>query len=537
MRVTNSMMVNRMMMNMNRNLSKMDRMYEDYATTKKIHRPSDDPIAVARSMKLNTDLAENAQFKKNINDAYSMLDKTETSLSELNSVMLRVRELTVQASNGVLTKEDTINIQSEINQLKEEITKISNDTYVGRHIYSGYKTDKPYMNENGSYNLNMEKQIKTDNLRVPLEIKAPNNTFQMDIAGLQDENGVKYTGKYEIELEAKDYNSIEEIQQELEKKLNSPIGTKGIESITGPTTGNSKIEAGESVEIKFDKELDSSSSNIIQSKIDKLFGVGKATVTIDPMDESKITITANAGEELDLTNGKDILFKQNELNYKDGSNNSQSIGVRFMNANTTIGDKDNNSYFKVNIDNKGLVIENKNMQDDQKFAIRIDNKDLKDQLGLEKLNICESNEKVKYNVGISADLDVNVRGDQVFGAVVDSDDDGIGDKTLMDTMDDLITNLEKGDTEKISKVLDDIDGHRENISRLKSEVGARSNTAETIKDRINQTEVNFTKLLSQTEDTDMGKVSMDFMTMKSVYDASLNVGARIIQHSLVDFIR
>ena len=140
MRVTNSMMVNRMMMNMNRNLSKMDRMYEDYATTKKIHRPSDDPIAVARSMKLNTDLAENAQFKKNINDAYSMLDKTETSLSELNSVLLRVRELTVQASNGVLTKEDTINIQSEINQLKEEITKISNDTYVGRHIYSGYKT-------------------------------------------------------------------------------------------------------------------------------------------------------------------------------------------------------------------------------------------------------------------------------------------------------------------------------------------------------------------------------------------------------------
>ncbi|MEJ8552653.1 flagellar hook-associated protein FlgL [Tepidibacter sp. Z1-5] len=537
MRVTNSMMVNRMMMNMNRNLNKMDKLYENYSTGKKIHRPSDDPVTVARSLKLHTDIAENEQFKKNINDAYSMLDKTETSLNELNSVLLRVRELTAQASNGVLTKEDTINIKAEIDQLKEQITKISNDTYVGRHIYSGYKTDKPYMNENGSYNLNMEKQIKTDNLKFPLTIDATNNTFEMDIAGLKGEDGIKYTGKYEVKLNPTTYSSIEDLQQEIETKLNSSIGSKGITSITGPTTGNSKISAGESVEIKFDKELDSSSENIIQSKIDKLFGAGKAIVKIDATDASKITITANSGEELDLTNGKDILFKEHELNFEDGTNNLESIGIRLMNAKTTIGDEDNNSYFKVNIDNKSLVIENRNMQDDQKFALKIDSKELKDQLALEKLNIAESNEKVKYNIGVSADLEINVRGDQVFGAVLDTDDDGIGDKTLMDTMNDLISYLENGDTDKISGILDEVDGHRENISMLKSEIGARTNTAETIKNRIEQTEVNFTKLLSETEDTDMAEVSMQFMTMQSIYQASLNVGAKIIQPTLVDFVR
>ncbi|WFD10041.1 flagellar hook-associated protein FlgL [Tepidibacter hydrothermalis] len=544
MRVTNSMMVNRMMMNMNRNLSRMGRIYEDYSTGKKIHRPSDDPVLVARSMKLHTDIAENAQFKKNINDVDSMLDKTETSLTELNSVLLRVRELTVQASNGVLTKEDTINIKAEIDQLKEEITKISNDTYVGRHIYSGYKTDKPYMNENGSYNLNMEKQIKTDNLRFPIDIKDPNNTFEMDIAGLKDENGIKYTGKYQVELEAKEYKNIEEIQQELEKQLNSSIGSEGITSIeikqNDPLVSRKKednaLTEEESVSIVFDKELEASSKDIIQDKVNKAFGDGKATVsiasrTVGSKTVSEVTITPVAGEKLDLTGGKDLVFKSSELN------TDSDINIRLMDSNTTIGDEKNNSYFKVDIDNNSLVIENKYMQDDQKFAIRIDNKDLKDQLGLEKLNICESNEKVKYNVGISTDLDVNVRGDQVFGAVVDTDNDGIGDKTIMDTMDDLINNLEKGDTEKISKILDEVDGHRENISRLKSEIGARSNTAETIKNRIDQTEVNFTKLLSQTEDTDLGKASMEFMNLKSVYDASLNVGARIIQQTLVDFIR
>ena len=529
MRVTNSMMVNRMMMNMNRNLGKMDKLYEDYATGKKIHRPSDDPVAVARSLKLHTDIAENEQFKKNINDAYSMLDKTETSLGELNSVLLRVRELTAQASNGVLTQEDTINIKAEVDQLKEQITKISNDTYVGRHIYSGYKTDKPYMNENGSYNLNMDKQIKTDNLKFPLTIDGTNNTFEMDIAGLKDEDGIKYTGKYEVQLEAKEYKSIEEFQQELETKLNSSMGSEGIESITGPATGTSKIQATESVIIKFDDKLDPSSKNIIQSKIDKVFGAGNATVEIDPTGKS-VKITAN--KELDLTNGKDILFKENELNFDGGANNTKSIGIRLTNENTT----KNNSYFKVNIDNNSLVIENRDMKDDQNFALKIDDK-LKDKLGLEKLNISESSEKIKYQVGVSADIDVNIRGDQVFGAVLDTDDDGIGDKTLMDTMNDFISYLEEGDTDKISGILDEVDGHRENISRLKSEIGARTNTAETIKNRIEQTEVNFTKLLSETEDTDMAETSMQFMTMQSIYQASLNVGAKIIQPTLVDFIR
>jgi flagellar hook-associated protein 3 FlgL len=533
MRITNSMMVNRMMMNMNRNLNKMNSLYDDYSTGKKIHRPSDNPILVARSLKISTDISENEQFKKNINDVNSVLEKTETSLNELNSVLLRVRELTSQASNGVLTKKDTLKIKAEVDQLKEEIIKISNDTYVGRHIYSGYKTDKPYMSENGIYNMNMNKHIKTENLKFPLEIKSPNNTFEMDIAGLKDEDGVKYTGKYKVELEAKTYSNMEEIQEELQNKLNSSMGTKGVESVQvssplDPTKKGDNKLTEESVTITFDKELDASSKDIIQSKLNKEFGAGNATVVIHPTDSKKIIITANSGKELDLAGGKDILFKAHELKFNDGSNNLESIGIRLS---------DNNDYFKANIDNNKLVIENDDMKDDQKFALKLDVKELRDQLGLEKLNISESSEKIKYQVGVSADLEINITGDRVFGAVFDTDDDGIGDKTIMDTMNDLINHLESGDTEKISKILDEIDGHRDNVSMLKGEIGAKTNTAETIKNRIEQTDVNFKKLLSETEDTDMAKVSMEFMTIQSIYQASLNIGAKIIQPTLVDFVR
>lgn len=438
MRVTNSMMVNRMMMNMNKNLTKMDKMYEDYATGKKIHRPSDNPVLVARSLKIHTDIAENEQFKKNINDASSILDKTETSLNELNSVLLRVRDLTTQASNGVLTKEDTKNIQAEVKQLKEQITKISNDTYVGRHIYSGYKTDKPYMKENGSYNLTLDKEIRSDNLNISdtnkIEIKVPNTKLEFNITGLTKSDDTKYTGKYEIDLNEETYDG---------------------------TTGK----------------------------------------TID-----------------DLV--KDIEGKLNGMTDASSTNKPSPFGN-----------------FRVTVENNQIVIKNPEIKDNQKFAMKFDDSNLQKQLGFEKLNISESNEKVKYHVGISADLDINVRGDQVFGAVLDTDDDGISDKTLMDTMNDFINQLEKGDTDKISGILDEIDGHRENVSRLKSEIEPRTNTAETIKNRIEQTEINFTKLLSETEDTDMAEVSMQFMAMQSIYQASLNVGAKIIQPTLVDFVR
>ncbi|SHH20100.1 flagellar hook-associated protein FlgL [Tepidibacter thalassicus] len=426
MRITNSMMVNRMMMNMNRNMSRMDKLYNDYASGKRIHRPSDDPVLVARSLKIHTDIAENDQFKRNVDDAYSILDKTETSLRELNNILHRVRDLTTQASNGVLTPEDTMKIQSEVKQIKEQIIKISNDTYVGRHIFSGYRTDEPYLNENGTNAVNLDKEIRSDGLNLPVNIPAsPNNKFKLNITGLVKSDGTKYTGEYTVQLPNKSYdgttNTLEDLKNDLQNALNSAV----------------------------------------------------------PAD------------------------------YKN---------------------------FEVKLENNQIVIKNPKIKDSQKFAIKSDTLDLKN-LGFEKLNISQSTEKIDYNIGISASISINIRGDEVFGPVVDSDNDNIPDKTLMDTMNELIGLLEKGDNEEISKKLDEIDTHMNNISRLRATVGARTNTVETIRNRIEDTKINFTKLLSETEDTDMAEVSMQFMMADSIYKASLNIGARIIQPSLVDFIR
>ena len=63
------------------------------------------------------------------------------------------------------------------------------------------------------------------------------------------------------------------------------------------------------------------------------------------------------------------------------------------------------------------------------------------------------------------------------------------------------------------------------------------NRLEMVNSRLEDTEVNYTKLLSDNEDVNMAKVIVELTNQENIYRASLAAGARIIQPSLVDFLR
>lgn len=155
MRITNNMLINNMLSNLSRNLNRVSKYQDQLASGKKISLPSDDPIIASRALKLRTDVAEIKQFKRNVNDATSWMEITETTLGQIGDVLQRVRELTVDASNGTKTKEDMAKIKSEIEQLKTQMTHLANTSYSGRYIFSGYKTDKPLMDENGIFQIDI----------------------------------------------------------------------------------------------------------------------------------------------------------------------------------------------------------------------------------------------------------------------------------------------------------------------------------------------------------------------------------------------
>ena len=150
MRITNGMLITNMMRNYNKNLRNLVKLQEQLSSGKRILRPSDDPVATAKSLKIRSDLAYNQQYVSNADNAISWLESTEMALKDLGDVLQRARELAVKANNGNLTPEDRIVIADEIQQLKKHVIQVGNTTYAGRYIFAGYKTDQPAFTEQGN---------------------------------------------------------------------------------------------------------------------------------------------------------------------------------------------------------------------------------------------------------------------------------------------------------------------------------------------------------------------------------------------------
>lgn len=163
MRVTNNMIMSNTLYNLNRNLSKLNKTNNQLSTGKRINRPSDDPVSASKALKLRADVSEIEQYQRNTKDALSWLDITESAIDNLQDVIHRAKELTVQASTETMGEEDREKIKAEIEQLKEQIMQIGNTTYTGRYIFSGFQTNKKVFDEttnDGTYKIDITNKQK-----------------------------------------------------------------------------------------------------------------------------------------------------------------------------------------------------------------------------------------------------------------------------------------------------------------------------------------------------------------------------------------
>lgn len=102
-------------------------------------------------------------------------------------------------------------------------------------------------------------------------------------------------------------------------------------------------------------------------------------------------------------------------------------------------------------------------------------------------------------------------------------------------LDNLVSDLNSdGD---IGKYLDSLDSHLSNVVANRADLGARYNRIELIDDRLGSQEVIATKIISENEDAEMEKVIINLTTAEAVHRAALGVGAKIMQPTLMDFLR
>jgi len=144
-RVTQGMMNNQLLRNITANLGRISEHQNQLSTGRRINKPSDDPVGISFSLRYRSEQSANDQYKSNADAAVSWLDYTDTTLNQANSVIQRVRELAVQASNGTNPQSALDAIKKEVDQLNEQMVTIGNSQFNGKYVFNGQLTDKqPY---------------------------------------------------------------------------------------------------------------------------------------------------------------------------------------------------------------------------------------------------------------------------------------------------------------------------------------------------------------------------------------------------------
>lgn len=160
----------------------------------KINRASDNPSGMAISNKMKAQIDALDQAEANAADGISVVQIADGALNEVSSILQRIRELSVQAANGVNSFNDRQSMQDEVAELVKEVDRISADTeYNTKKLLDGSSNVRVY-GENGSryqvseavdakvYSLNVE-SVATQ-ATVALDYEAPQVDGMISINGV-----------------------------------------------------------------------------------------------------------------------------------------------------------------------------------------------------------------------------------------------------------------------------------------------------------------------------------------------------------------
>ncbi|MGB3972299.1 MAG: flagellin, partial [Limnochordia bacterium] len=128
MRINNNIMALNAHRQLGVNQANSSKSMERLSSGMRINRAGDDAAGLAISEKMRGQIRGLKQAQRNAQDGISLIQTAEGALNEIHAILQRMRELATQSANDTNTPEDRVEIQKEIDQLAQEITRISTDT-------------------------------------------------------------------------------------------------------------------------------------------------------------------------------------------------------------------------------------------------------------------------------------------------------------------------------------------------------------------------------------------------------------------------
>lgn len=352
--------------------SALDKSLERLSSGYRINRAADDAAGLAISEKMKTQIAGLEQAARNAADGISVIQTAEGALDEVEAMLQRMRELSVQAANGVNTDEDRSAIQDEIDQLNEEITRVSDTTeFNTKKLLNGTVDRRSYSDNEKIQLISLSDSVSITEYSLEV-ITAPQPAqVKMDEIQVADTArnaalGTGYAGKISInekEIEITEDDTITTIYEKL-REAGSNVGVNvfpSVENAAGEAE-TTTIAAAEFILFE-SKDLGDDASIEIYCNNEKLanalgFESGRkgagmdavvelgdgfastATVSIDgdyvtvtDVDDFKMKFKVDAAAEATVT-----VLKAGPMDLQIGANEGQTMEVRIPKVDThTLG--------------------------------------------------------------------------------------------------------------------------------------------------------------------------------------------------------
>src|SRR5215475_5424148 len=147
MRITNTILFNATLANIQQYNARLLQTYEEAASGRRLHRPSDDPTGTRRVLDLRGRLSGLEQFKRQRVVTTSLLEGTDTALQNVETLLLSAKGLALRGVNDTLGPDQRATLASEVGGLLPQAITLSNSDVNGRYLFAGQANYQPPFTE------------------------------------------------------------------------------------------------------------------------------------------------------------------------------------------------------------------------------------------------------------------------------------------------------------------------------------------------------------------------------------------------------
>lgn len=141
MRVADQQMYNTLLGNLQRSRLQMLDSQDQISSQKRVTTPDDDPSSYGQIVLDKSALSQTTQWLRNIDFGTSRMDAADQALGQVQNLITRVRELTIQASSDTTSAEGRQGIAKEVRQLQRQLVQLGNTEVAGQAVFAGTKTN------------------------------------------------------------------------------------------------------------------------------------------------------------------------------------------------------------------------------------------------------------------------------------------------------------------------------------------------------------------------------------------------------------